>query len=81
MSFQQWLHLSSLVFIGYWCTVYPFAILIFNIYPGNDVPIKTYLGYVGLGWQMYIHVCLITFGCIWLCSAGKKTCTYGTVYS
>jgi len=64
MPFQHWLHLSTLVFIG-WCTVYPFAILIFNIYPGNDVSIKTYLAYVGLGWQMYL--CLITFECIWLC--------------
>ena len=70
MSFQHWLHMPTLVFIGYGCTVYPFAILIFNIYPGNDVSIKTYLGYVGLGWQMYL--CLITFECIRLCSAGKK---------
>jgi len=79
MSFQHWLHLPTLnlVFIGYWCTVYLFAILIFNIYPGNDVSVKTYLGYVGLGWQMYL--CLITLECIRLCSAGKKTCTYGTV--
>ena len=77
MSFQHWLHLPTLVFIGYRCTVYPFAILIFNIYHSNDVSIKTYLGYVGLGRQVY--VCLITFECIWLCSEGKKTCTYGIV--
>jgi len=79
MSFQHWVHLPTLnlVFIGYGCTVYLFAILIFNIYPGNDVSIKTYLGDVGLGWQMYL--CLITFECIRLCSAGKKTCTCGTV--
>jgi len=62
MSFQHWLLLSS-----------------FGTCMGIDVLfihllylslIKTYLGYVGLGWQMYL--CLITFECIWLCSAGKK---------
>ena len=71
-AFVYIIEFETLVFIGYWCTVYPFAILIFNIYWCVNQNISwicwAWLTNVPMPHNLWVH--------LWLCSAGKSTKTY-----
>ena len=64
-----------MVHLRYWCIIDPFWCKLSL----TDVSIKIYLEYAGLFSQMYL--CIITFECIWLCSADKILLHVNMTYS